>query len=801
MKITERRTRWNANLCSLSPCGMAGAKPTKLAATVGVVGFFFLALNWNFFLVSRFHQDDFVRLRRPNGRATITAVVPTSVSAFNFSSTSKYVESCLLSERDLWYDNLKYPPRILSSSRTTQTYHNLSADIVMGLATGYSLSKLRPLVLSMRMAKMDCQVIIVTHDFEESQPGAVDPDLESFFIQMGVTHVHYGRLDIRRLAKYHIPGLSEVDTYQFFQRIPLAIFRRYLYLDYLRRIARSSSKLPWVFLVDTKDTWFQYDVFSHPSILTVDLKESQPLYIYLEGQPFPMPLRARRWSRNGISRCFGPDHSLLSKFSTSAGTVIGTIAAVEVYLVTFLNQVSTMGKHGEWGWNPFCRDQVLHNYLVESGKLTSLNVKKYSNINGMIGNLGLYGCAFQTDSQHHILNDNGAPFAAVHTYYLLNQHICLQQLSPELETPSSIPVLPAVEKQQATHCEKLFERRWDIPRLYGSTLGFTLHDDRILSSRMQSASEPTRHLIIAAVESWEPRKLKPFLWSLRSVCNTCRVVLLFFEYHTGRRDLPLSVIKLLNQTWTEYEFYDRKLMFRLILDELHSENRKSAHKILSGSTSLCIVKTTVLLNFLSKLSVHLPSEPSVFLLHVEDIWFQSNPFLEFGTSLGPDELIFFHAGLENQTYSKVASKRQKCLREGKPNGIVESSDGIILGSLRSTLIYLKVSLEVAFEFHRSLSQTECSSTLLQTDEMGAIIHNFVVQNRLQSFTKTISVQDYSSTVAATVGTLACMFKVEKGKVVNINRQPIAMLHEYWFFLPQACSQQFGNLHWNKSAPL
>ena len=243
-------------------------------------------------------------------------------------------------------------------------------NLVMGAAKSYGWEVLEPFVLSCKMNCPSAELVLIVDDISDFTRD--------------------------RLTRH---GVTLIDIPADYKDILVVNSRFKLYADFLEQFGANYSQ---VFLADTRDVIFQADVFAKFGGLTNWLGYAT------ESDDIGGTKTDNDTNYNWLVNCFGQKiaDSLCDKKIICAGTIIGTVAEMEIFCRIMWYMVK---HHLEDNF-----DQAIMNYLVWNGRLPIENLIELDNDGGEVFTMELAKNFFVRDKK--ILRGNGTIPAVVHQY-------------------------------------------------------------------------------------------------------------------------------------------------------------------------------------------------------------------------------------------------------------------------------------------------------------------------------------------------------------------------------------------------
>lgn len=254
-------------------------------------------------------------------------------------------------------------------------------NLILGVATNYTVAELKPLILSMRRHYKGHAVLFMHN------PG---DDMIELLVKNNIELVL-------------LPTL-------IFNGVDICNERHVHYLKYL---IEHGHKYDRAFTIDTRDLIFQGDPFAHEC--TTDLE------VFDEGEVYANCNCNGNWWINGI---YGGAmfKYMADKKILCAGSTMGTVQGMKLYLSRLLEEIAHMKKvRGPQlqAQNPVvdqpCHGVIIHNYQYP-GKY-----KVHRNGYGPVATMSFFGeCTFNDEG--YLLNKDGSIPAVVHQWDRVEQH-------------------------------------------------------------------------------------------------------------------------------------------------------------------------------------------------------------------------------------------------------------------------------------------------------------------------------------------------------------------------------------------
>lgn len=244
----------------------------------------------------------------------------------------------------------------------------MSKNLVLGLAAGYRIDKIKPFVLSFRQHCQDDLLFVMSDVSEEMADFCVKNQVYTFIPEEPL------QLQTCQLKRYEI------------------------YLDCLQEYFSDAEN---VLIADVRDIVFQSNPFEN--------YPKRSLEFFAEPEFF------RNCNHNGpwIAGIYGPDRlqQVGDEYVICSGTTMGTRAGMIEYLEAMTEEIrrlENLGKVLRGG-----HDQPIHNHLVYDQKFSDFNI----NQNG-IGPICTmhHSTVLSFNRQGQLLNNDGSVIPVVHQY-------------------------------------------------------------------------------------------------------------------------------------------------------------------------------------------------------------------------------------------------------------------------------------------------------------------------------------------------------------------------------------------------
>ena len=235
-------------------------------------------------------------------------------------------------------------------------------NLVMGMAVGYTLEKVKPFVLSLRKFYNDRIIFLVDK---------LDDESNEFYKSNNVEIFHGAVLDRAYLLRY----------------------------KYYLEILKNTSSVDKVMLTDTRDVIFQDDPFSKMSGCDYEFCAEPELIKNCEHN--------RKW----YEILYGNEelNKIQNNFVICAGTTLGNLSSIMNYLQEMLNEFDRLFKSGV----VVSMDQPVHNHLVYSNKLNNYRINE--NGKGIVSTMH-HSKYLRFDRAGRLLNEDNSVTPVVHQY-------------------------------------------------------------------------------------------------------------------------------------------------------------------------------------------------------------------------------------------------------------------------------------------------------------------------------------------------------------------------------------------------
>jgi hypothetical protein len=244
----------------------------------------------------------------------------------------------------------------------------MSKNLVLGLASGYSVEKIKPFVLSFRQHSQDDMLFVMADVSEE-------------------------------MAKF----CESNQVYTFIPDEPLQMqtcqINRYgIYLDCLEEYFLDAEN---ILIADVRDIVFQSNPFAdYPK---------KSLEFFAEPEFFKNCSHNAPW----VAGIYGAErvNEIADQYVICSGTTMGTRAGMVEYLSTMVHEIQRLEQSGRLLYGG--EDQPVHNHLVYDNKFTDFNI----NQNG-IGPICTmhHAKTLSFNRAGQLLNDDGSVIPVVHQY-------------------------------------------------------------------------------------------------------------------------------------------------------------------------------------------------------------------------------------------------------------------------------------------------------------------------------------------------------------------------------------------------
>jgi len=301
-------------------------------------------------------------------------------------------------------------------------------NVVMGFAAGpgyYTQTKL--FVKSLRGTGYNGDIILGTDP-------DITPEWMDFFVRNNVT--------IRRVEGHKCAtaynGEHCIDLDGRGTEASMNFARYHIFQTWLKDYNANDL----VMMSDVRDVYFQANPFSN-NALQRGITNGDDLFVFEESRPDTMSnftwTHPTKWNfnRGWLFACWGEGVvKQAAPFRVScSGTTMGTKPGVTSYLQAMTTEMTERSQLREKsncpGWvNEECDcrtggvDQGYHNFLLSSGKLRDLRVKRFAAGTGPVNTVGVicsnedgeFQDALPLDQEGHVLNPDGTKSDVVHQY-------------------------------------------------------------------------------------------------------------------------------------------------------------------------------------------------------------------------------------------------------------------------------------------------------------------------------------------------------------------------------------------------
>jgi hypothetical protein len=244
----------------------------------------------------------------------------------------------------------------------------MNKHLVMGVAMGYSVEKVKPFVISLRKHYDDYIVFVMS---------SVDEEMEKF--------------------------CNDYNVYTFIpdeqMNLSTIIIDRHRY--YYDCISANFEDVDSVLLADIRDIVFQ----DHPF-------KGYPVYdleFFAEPEIFKHCNHNAPW----IANVYGENRvkEIENEYVICCGTTLGTRSGILTYLETMINEIKNIESNGRKLSGG--EDQPVHNHLVYNNIFTNFRINH--NGKGLVSTMH-HSKALTFNRQGQLLNDDGTPTPIVHQY-------------------------------------------------------------------------------------------------------------------------------------------------------------------------------------------------------------------------------------------------------------------------------------------------------------------------------------------------------------------------------------------------
>jgi hypothetical protein len=244
----------------------------------------------------------------------------------------------------------------------------MSKNLIMGVALGYSVDKLKPFVLSLRRYYQDYVVFVVD---------SVSPELEDFCIQHGV-HTFIPDEPMS-------PATCIIDRHRYYHDC----------------ISENFEDVESVLLADIRDIVFQDNPFKEAP--------KHELEFFAEPEVFKNCKSNAPW----IAGVYGQARvdEIANEYIICCGTTIGSRAGILKYLETMTNEINRIESTGRKLMGG--EDQPVHNHLVYNNAYTDYAINH--NGTGLVSTMH-HSTVLRFNRKGQLLNDDGTPTPVVHQY-------------------------------------------------------------------------------------------------------------------------------------------------------------------------------------------------------------------------------------------------------------------------------------------------------------------------------------------------------------------------------------------------
>jgi hypothetical protein len=244
----------------------------------------------------------------------------------------------------------------------------MSKNLVIGLAAGYSVDKIKPFVLSFRQHSQDDILFVVDE---------VSDDMEEFCERNQV----YTFVPDEPLSR----NTCQVNRYK-------------IYLDCLSEYFLDVDN---VLLADVRDVIFQSDPFSEYPKNTLEF--------FAEPELFKNCKHNAPW----VAGIYGAERvqQIADQYVICSGTTMGTRSGMVEYLTVMVEEINRLADSGRLLYGG--EDQPVHNHLVYDNKFTDFSINQ--NGSGPICTMH-HSKVLSFNRAGQLLNDDGTVIPVVHQY-------------------------------------------------------------------------------------------------------------------------------------------------------------------------------------------------------------------------------------------------------------------------------------------------------------------------------------------------------------------------------------------------
>jgi len=280
-----------------------------------------------------------------------------------------------------------------------------NSSCVFGMAYGYSVESLSPFILSLRKTGYSGCILL-------GAKFPVTEDLENFAREHNITLKHI----IQQISQKGRKSCSLCS-------LGLASSRYMFYLDWLEELDENISS---ILITDVRDVVFQTDPFieflSHSKSSLNTFEESFNFSIDTKW-PFKVP-----WNRNWIIEGYGVEglKKIGAEIILCSGTTIGTYDGIKHYLMEMKKELSRFRRPCSTNRCCECKeskgfDQGVHNFLVQTGKITDVSRERYGDSYVLtLGSIRYTDHTITLDSDGYMLNSKGERVSILHQYNRLS---------------------------------------------------------------------------------------------------------------------------------------------------------------------------------------------------------------------------------------------------------------------------------------------------------------------------------------------------------------------------------------------
>lgn len=265
-------------------------------------------------------------------------------------------------------------------------HHELQNNLIIGAATGMSLSTLHRFISSARASCNLCTITLIVDNQSLSSE-----DIRLLASVFNVILISYD-------------GLLQIKSYETLRIASIKSLRWPVFLTYFQNLEKNGYAFDNVFLCDVVDTIFQTNVFTHMN------SRGDGLYAFMEDAQ--MPIFKQYINALWIKTCFGEEalRDIGNNSISCSGTVLGSWSAIIAYLSKMTSQFLTRSSAClEIGGN----DQGVHNFIIHKKLIPNIEIYLIPHETGFVGTVGVSQW-LKRNKFGFVLNKKGEIYAVVH---------------------------------------------------------------------------------------------------------------------------------------------------------------------------------------------------------------------------------------------------------------------------------------------------------------------------------------------------------------------------------------------------